>query len=196
MDPAPEPESPRKRQKLANDLDSRTLPEPVIATPITHTASMEVSRGLSAAEKQLQKEMEVGITEFVSPDLLGFTGILKKRSASSTARLIYRVIILTNHRYTDFLVNEILPSGQVLHLDNLKVPTRGQQTTHSTQTGIGSSVPLNPPREVQSGPAEPPAPQPAQAQPSGGKESRESVADELPTFQVSQCNRKDITSAH
>ena len=30
-------------------------------------------------ESQLSKEAEVGITEFVSPDLPGFNGILKKR---------------------------------------------------------------------------------------------------------------------
>lgn len=28
------------------------------------------------------------------------------------------------HRYTDFLVNEILPSGEVVHLDNLKAPKK------------------------------------------------------------------------
>lgn len=30
-------------------------------------------------------------------------------------------------RYTDFLVNEILPSGVVVHLDNLKGPRKGKQ---------------------------------------------------------------------
>lgn len=30
-------------------------------------------------------------------------------------------------RYTDFLVNEILPSGVVVHLNNLKAPHRGKQ---------------------------------------------------------------------
>jgi tRNA pseudouridine13 synthase len=32
------------------------------------------------------------------------------------------VILTLEYRYTDFLVNEILPSGEVLHLQNLKVP--------------------------------------------------------------------------
>ncbi|KAL4795674.1 pseudouridine synthase [Aspergillus venezuelensis] len=54
-------------------------------------------------EDQLAKELEVGITEFVSADNEGFGGILKKR-------------------YTDFLVNEILPNGKVLHLQSKKVP--------------------------------------------------------------------------
>ena len=33
------------------------------------------------------------------------------------------------HRYTDFLVNEILPSGEVVHLDNLKAPRKPGQNT-------------------------------------------------------------------
>lgn len=33
------------------------------------------------------------------------------------------------HRYTDFLVNEILPSGEVVHLDNLEAPSKTRQKT-------------------------------------------------------------------
>ena len=33
------------------------------------------------------------------------------------------------HRYTDFLVNEILPSGEVVHLDNVKAPRKPLQNT-------------------------------------------------------------------
>lgn len=46
------------------------------------------------------KEAEVGITDYVSTVSPGFEGIVKKR-------------------YTDFLVNEILPNGRVVHLQNL-----------------------------------------------------------------------------
>ncbi|KAI9789571.1 MAG: hypothetical protein M1816_005978 [Peltula sp. TS41687] len=55
------------------------------------------------------RESEVGITEYVSAGTLRFTGILKKR-------------------YTDFLVNEILPSGEVLHLEDFGVPPKVQKT--------------------------------------------------------------------
>jgi tRNA pseudouridine13 synthase len=48
-------------------------------------------------------EAEVGITEYISLQTPGFRGTFKKR-------------------YTDFLVNEILPNGDVLHLQNLQVP--------------------------------------------------------------------------
>lgn len=36
-----------------------------------------------ASHEQLRKEAECGITEFVSPELPGFTGILKKRYYAS-----------------------------------------------------------------------------------------------------------------
>lgn len=36
-----------------------------------------------ASQEQLRKEAECGITEFVSPELPGFTGILKKRYYAS-----------------------------------------------------------------------------------------------------------------
>lgn len=37
----------------------------------------------NASYDSLSKEAECGITEFVSPDLFGFTGILKKRYAAA-----------------------------------------------------------------------------------------------------------------
>jgi tRNA pseudouridine13 synthase len=54
-------------------------------------------------ESQLQKELKAGITAYVSPDTPGFSGVLKQR-------------------YTDFLVNEILPNGRVLHFDGDDLP--------------------------------------------------------------------------
>lgn len=54
---------------------------------------------------QEQQERNAGITVFVSSDASGFTGIVKRR-------------------YTDFLVNEILPSGEVLHLTDTKIPKK------------------------------------------------------------------------
>ncbi|KAF1811502.1 putative pseudouridine synthase TruD/Pus7 [Eremomyces bilateralis CBS 781.70] len=52
------------------------------------------------ANAQVTDEMRSGITAYVSPDRRGFSGILKQR-------------------YTDFLVNEIQLSGEVLHLDSV-----------------------------------------------------------------------------
>lgn len=76
-----------------------------------------------AGNTQLSREIEVGISEFVTPENTGFSGILKKR-------------------YTDFLVNEILPSGEVLHLRSVATPSAenkpasdsAQEPTESKQT--------------------------------------------------------------
>jgi tRNA pseudouridine13 synthase len=94
-------ESPRKKVKLSNQLDG-----PGDSTPATTPAS--------PIDAQIQKELEVGITSFVSPRAHAFSGILKKR-------------------YTDFLVNEILPNGEVLHLRSTRPPT--QQVDSSDDTG-------------------------------------------------------------
>ena len=58
-----------------------------------------------AAQESLERA--VGITCFVSPETPGFRCTIK-------------------HRYTDFLVNEILPNGDVLHLTDIARP-KGQK---------------------------------------------------------------------
>ena len=72
-------------------------------------------------EGQALQERAVGITAYVSPDAPGFSGILKQR-------------------YTDFLVNEIVPSGQVLHLTDIAGPpdnrkSRQQQRRDGNENG-------------------------------------------------------------
>ena len=64
----------------------------------------------SHADKPNQNNQEhsAGITVFVSSNVPGFTCTIKQR-------------------YTDFLVNEILPDGQVLHLTSLAAPSKGQK---------------------------------------------------------------------
>ena len=56
-------------------------------------------------ESSTAAEIAVGITEYLTPDAPGFTGILKQR-------------------YTDFLVNEIDSNNNVVHLTNLKAPSQ------------------------------------------------------------------------
>jgi len=63
-------ESPRKRQKTE---DAGPAEVAVIVNDAIETASTAVS------DAQALKEVEVGITEFVSNDTEGFSGILKKR---------------------------------------------------------------------------------------------------------------------
>ncbi|MCJ1377806.1 hypothetical protein MMC17_000902 [Xylographa soralifera] len=98
--------SPRKRLKMdpeTMDLDQKPESLTKLTPSDQGNSSSLANPPMDHHKMQLHKEEDVGITEFISPDLPGFTGILKKR-------------------YTDFLVNEILPSGGVIHLDNLKVP--------------------------------------------------------------------------
>jgi hypothetical protein len=84
-------ESPRKKIKFSNQVDGSA-------------DSSDFVTPSSSFDGQVQKELDVGITGYVSPHGLAFSGILKKR-------------------YTDFLVNEILPSGEVLHLRSTRPPT-------------------------------------------------------------------------
>lgn len=72
-------------------------------------ARLECHEPKQLDESQLQKELKAGITAYVSPNTPGFSGVLKQR-------------------YTDFLVNEILPNGRVLHFDGEDLPkTDGSQ---------------------------------------------------------------------
>ena len=103
--------------------------------------ALETQSGITNADAidvSYNKEAACGITEFVSPDLLGFSGILKKRYVFfiATANIPSDIC-----RYTDFLVNEILPSGEVVHLDNLKAPSKRPKKTGSpTDAGKASSA--------------------------------------------------------
>ena len=101
MDNSDPPASPRKKVKARHDHMSTVMAENE-HIPATSLIGDDPS---GDSDDSLNKENECGITEYVGPDLPGFVGILKKR-------------------YTDFLVNEILPNGQVTHLDNLKKPTK------------------------------------------------------------------------
>jgi tRNA pseudouridine13 synthase len=87
-------ESPRKRIKLSSE--TQTLTEPESTVPAAALPAMP-SPGKAA---HASKEVEVGISDYVSTETPGFAGVLKKR-------------------YTDFLVNEILPNGRVVHLQKL-----------------------------------------------------------------------------
>lgn len=105
-------ESPRKRQKTED-------------APATGSAvEIPPQAGSAAQDAQTMKEMDVGITELVTADNEGFAGILKKRSVLSPRLL--EPLLRKLCRYTDFLVNEITPSGEVVHLRNTAAP-------HSTQ---------------------------------------------------------------
>lgn len=98
--------------KVEDSLDHSEAPDDLLGKRTTYASEEQsTTTDIADASDHLHsKEAACGITEFVCPDLLGFSGILKKR-------------------YTDFLVNEILPSGEVVHLDNLKAPPKPPKKT-------------------------------------------------------------------
>jgi len=64
-------EHPRKRVRLATPQH--------LAAPPTSLANGGVVQNKKKSDGELEKEIRAGITEYVSPDNSGFTGILKQR---------------------------------------------------------------------------------------------------------------------
>lgn len=69
---------------------------------------------------EAQRQIDVGIREFVNPSNAPFNATLKKR-------------------YTDFLVNEILPTHEVVHLHSLKLP-EAKLSQHEAETSEQSPI--------------------------------------------------------
>ncbi|KAL8688002.1 MAG: hypothetical protein Q9224_004997 [Gallowayella concinna] len=111
MDESDLPTSPRKKLKIHHDPDINMADSAATKGP-----SAEPPEDGPSEENRPGKEMQCGILEYVSPHLPGFTGILKKR-------------------YTDFLVNEILPNGRVVHLDNYKKPSEQKEPSQEAFKG-------------------------------------------------------------
>ena len=100
---------PLKRARLDNDSNGATLEPPSTVPAAQHDLGVSTMAD-NAGTDDGAKELEVGITAFIDASRKPFQGILKKR-------------------YTDFLVNEILPNGHVLHLQqmNAKSSSRGAE---------------------------------------------------------------------
>ncbi|PYH49485.1 pseudouridine synthase PUS7 [Aspergillus saccharolyticus JOP 1030-1] len=117
-------ESPRKRIKTDN---AATTDEDAVLSHAGGPVAEEIPvvAPVSADDAQARREVEVGITGYVSAENEGFSGILKKR-------------------YTDFLVNEIVPSGEVLHLQNVPVQESSGESRQKTED---SQKPAEKPQE-------------------------------------------------
>ncbi|KAF2849204.1 tRNA pseudouridine synthase D [Plenodomus tracheiphilus IPT5] len=97
-DPHSDTARPSKRARLDNNTTAPTPSTP----PTTSTTTAPIPSAPATVDTDLEREVRAGITEYVCPDNLGFTGVLKQR-------------------YTDFLVNEIGLDGEVVHLRSLEV---------------------------------------------------------------------------
>lgn len=104
---------PAKRARLD---DSATHTPSAAATPQAVPGS--ALNAPSQIETEYEKEARAGITEYICPDNLGFTGVLKQR-------------------YTDFLVNEIGLDGQVLHLKSTHVEKKRREVKSEASVEAG-----------------------------------------------------------
>lgn len=84
-----------KKQKTEDGSVVTKVEDTPISEPSAVAEASEIDIGVT--------EPRVGITEYISPDLAGFRGILKQR-------------------YSDFMVNEIGLDGQVVHLTDTGAP--------------------------------------------------------------------------
>lgn len=103
---------PQKRVKLDPGVEAKAFQSGQNHVTPTEDNSSTPMMASSLGSDESMKELEVGIIAFVDDSRATFRGILKKR-------------------YTDFLVNEILPDGKVLHL---------QETTPKQVGSTGSKV--------------------------------------------------------
>ncbi|KAI4701121.1 hypothetical protein J4E89_010697 [Alternaria sp. Ai002NY15] len=118
-DPSDESTRPAKRARL-DDNAAPSLSTTSSAAPQT----APIPSAPATIDTDLEREVRAGITEYVCPDNLGFTGVLKQR-------------------YTDFLVNEIGLDGQVLHLKSTEVVDKkkaGKENVEKTN-GAGGKKP-------------------------------------------------------
>ncbi|KAL1643843.1 multisubstrate pseudouridine synthase 7 [Didymella pomorum] len=162
---------PAKRARL----DDNATPSAATTTQATPGSALNAP---SQMETDYDKEVRAGITEYITPDNLGFTGILKQR-------------------YTDFLVNEIGLDGKVLHLKSTQpekrkkdVKTEGQETVVRPE----EKIEIREETEKSAGSAPAPAPvaplegKPVEAQPAA---KTEAANDGEETFSVASAPKKE-----
>jgi len=102
---------PAKRARLDDSATHTPSAAPPQATPGS------ARNAPSQIETDYEKEVRAGITEYITPENLGFTGILKQR-------------------YTDFLVNEIGLDGKVLHLKSTQPEKRKKDVKTEEQESV------------------------------------------------------------
>lgn len=105
-DPQEDAARPAKRARI----DSDSAPTFSANTSAPAAPEQPIPSAPAAIDTDLEREVRAGITEYVCPGNLGFTGVLKQR-------------------YTDFLVNEIGLDGQVLHLKSTDVEAKKSSKT-------------------------------------------------------------------
>lgn len=161
---------PAKRARL----DDSAAHTPSAATPQATPGS--ALNAPSQIETDYEKEVRAGITEYITPDNLGFTGILKQR-------------------YTDFLVNEIGLDGQVLHLKSTQPEKRKKDVkTEEQESEVRPEEKIEIREETEKSAASAPAPvapqeqKPEEAQPAA---KTEVANDGEETFAIASAPKKE-----
>lgn len=113
-EPSDESTRPAKRARL-DDNAAPSLSTTTTAVPQT----APIPSAPASIDTDLEREVRAGITEYVCPDNLGFTGVLKQR-------------------YTDFLVNEIGLDGKVLHLKSTDVEDKKKAGKENVENANGA----------------------------------------------------------
>lgn len=101
-------ERPSKRVKTSTEDEPANVSHGNDSAPSAPTEAVMVPSIESDINAVLDKERQCGMTAFIGSNQTMLTGIFKKR-------------------YTDFLVNEILPNGEVLHLKSIKANSQQSQ---------------------------------------------------------------------
>ncbi len=114
-EPSDESMRPAKRARL----DDNTASSLSAASSAPAKQTDPIASAPASIDTDLEREVRAGITEYVCPDNLGFTGVLKQR-------------------YTDFLVNEIGLDGQVLHLKSTEVEDKKKAVKESVEATNGA----------------------------------------------------------
>ena len=132
-----DPSSPRKKQRLdqtpscpqpQDDVSNQTSvvaqldgTDDGIEAGVAGSSTEKISTNRAGIENlKRDKELSVSIIAFSQPKNSRIHGVAKKRYRLST--MSGRRTDAWIPRYTDFLVNEILPSGEVVHLRELSLP--------------------------------------------------------------------------
>jgi tRNA pseudouridine13 synthase len=117
---------PAKRARLD---DSAAHTPSAAATPAQATPGSALNAP-SQMETEYEKEVRAGITEYITPNNLGFTGVLKQR-------------------YTDFLVNEIGLDGQVLHLKKVGVEKKKKEVKKEAEAPVEVEKEVKPEEKIE-----------------------------------------------
>lgn len=164
---------PVKRARLDNSASH--TPSAAVTPQATPGSALNAP---SQIETDYDKEVRAGITEYITPDNLGFTGVLKQR-------------------YTDFLVNEIGLDGQVLHLkstqpEKKKKDVKQEQAQLETEVKPEEKIEIREETETNavSAPA-PVAPQEEKPAKSQSAATTEAANDGEETFAISGAPKKE-----